>query len=78
MKGQISIFLALVFLVMFSIFGMTISTGMFIHDKINLQNGEAKYVLEEMDNLNNSKRLEVKDCANAFEIGDRLGIEVIK
>jgi hypothetical protein len=37
-KGQISVFLALVFFVMFSIFGMTISMGMFIHDKINLQN----------------------------------------
>jgi len=37
-KGQIAVFLALVFFVMFSIFGMTISMGMFIHDKINLQN----------------------------------------
>lgn len=38
MKGQITIFLALVFMVIFSIFGMTISMGMFVHDKINLQN----------------------------------------
>ncbi len=37
-KGQITIFLALVFMVLFTVFGMTISMGMFIHDKINLQN----------------------------------------
>lgn len=38
MKGQITIFLALVFFVLFTLFGMTISMGMFVHDKINLQN----------------------------------------
>ncbi len=38
MKGQITIFVALVFMVLFTLFGMTISMGMFIHDKINLQN----------------------------------------
>jgi len=38
MKGQITIFVALVFVVLFTVFGMTISMGMFIHDKINLQN----------------------------------------
>lgn len=37
-KGQITIFVALVFFVLFTVFGMTISMGMFIHDKINLQN----------------------------------------
>ncbi len=37
-KGQITIFVALVFTVLFTVFGMTISMGMFIHDKINLQN----------------------------------------
>ncbi len=38
MKGQITIFVALVFMVLFTLFGMTISMGMFVHDKINLQN----------------------------------------
>ncbi len=37
-KGQITIFVAFVFMVLFTLFGMTISMGMFVHDKINLQN----------------------------------------
>lgn len=37
-KGQISIFLVLVFMVIFVLFGMTVSMTMFVHDKINLQN----------------------------------------
>ncbi len=37
-KGQISVFLALGFLVLFTMFGMTINVGMVVHDKINIQN----------------------------------------
>ena len=37
-KGQISIFLALAFLILFTMFGMTINIAMVVHDKINLQN----------------------------------------
>jgi len=37
-KGQISIFMALIFMVIFTLFTMTVSLSMFIHDKINLQN----------------------------------------
>lgn len=37
-KGQISVFLALGFLVLFTMFGMTINVGMIVHDKINIQN----------------------------------------
>lgn len=37
-KGQITIFMALIFMVIFTMFTMTVSLSMFIHDKINLQN----------------------------------------
>lgn len=37
-KGQISVFLALGFLVLFTMFAMTINVGMVVHDKINVQN----------------------------------------
>ena len=37
-KGQISVFLALGFLVLFTMFAMTINVGMVVHDKINIQN----------------------------------------
>lgn len=37
-KGQISVFLALAFLALFTMFAMTINVGMVVHDKINLQN----------------------------------------
>lgn len=37
-KGQITIFVALVFIVLFTVFGMVVSFGMFVHDKVNLQN----------------------------------------
>lgn len=37
-KGQISVFLALGFLVLFTMFGMTINIAMVVHDKIVLQN----------------------------------------
>jgi len=37
-KGQITIFMALIFMVIFSLFMMTVSLSMFIHDKINVQN----------------------------------------
>jgi len=48
-----------------------------ISDKINLTNGEAKYILKNISNTN-GERLEVTDCALAYELGDQLGIEVIK
>jgi len=38
LKGQITIFMALSFLVVFTLFSMTVSLSMFIHDKINVQN----------------------------------------
>jgi hypothetical protein len=37
-KGQVSVFLALGFLVLFTMFGMTINVAMVVHDKINVQN----------------------------------------
>lgn len=37
-RGQISVFLALGFLVLFTMFAMTINVAMVVHDKINLQN----------------------------------------
>ena len=37
-KGQITIFMALIFMVIFTLFTMTVSLSMFIHDKINVQN----------------------------------------
>ena len=37
-KGQISIFMALIFPVLFVFFAMTINIGLLVHDKINLQN----------------------------------------
>ncbi len=38
LKGQITIFMALSFFVVFTLFSMTVSLSMFIHDKINIQN----------------------------------------
>ena len=38
LRGQITIFMALSFLVVFTLFSMTVSLSMFIHDKINIQN----------------------------------------
>ncbi|MCO5114726.1 MAG: Tad domain-containing protein, partial [Bdellovibrionaceae bacterium] len=37
-KGQISVFVGLTFLVLFTLFAMTINVGMIVHDKINVQN----------------------------------------
>ncbi len=37
-RGQISVFLALGFLVLFTMFAMTVNVAMVVHDKINLQN----------------------------------------
>ncbi len=37
-RGQIAIFLALIFVVLFTLFGLTINVSMVVHDKINLQN----------------------------------------
>ena len=37
-KGQIAIFVVLVFQVLFILFAMTINVGLVVHDKINLQN----------------------------------------
>lgn len=37
-KGQISVFIGLTFLVLFTLFAMTINVAMVVHDKINVQN----------------------------------------
>ena len=37
-KGQMSIFIVLIFQVLFVFFAMTINIGLVVHDKINLQN----------------------------------------
>ncbi len=37
-KGQVSIFLAFAFVIMFTLFGMTIHVGMVVSNKINIQN----------------------------------------
>lgn len=37
-KGQISVFVGLTFLVLFTLFAMTINVAMVVHDKINVQN----------------------------------------
>ena len=37
-RGQIAIFIALIFQVLFVFFAMAINVGMVVHDKINLQN----------------------------------------
>lgn len=37
-KGQITVFVALSFLILFTMFAMTVNVAMVVHDKINLQN----------------------------------------
>ena len=37
-RGQTSIFVALIFQVLFVLFAMALNIGMVVHDKINLQN----------------------------------------
>ncbi len=81
--GQMSIFLALVFQVLFVFFAMVINIGLLVHDKINLQNAVdlgAYYaaqrqaeILNEIAHLNYEIRQEYKLLAFRYNVIGTLG-----
>ncbi len=81
--GQMSIFLALVFQVLFVFFAMVINIGLLVHDKINLQNAVdlgAYYaaqrqadILNEIAHLNYSIRQDYKLLAFRYSVIGTLG-----
>lgn len=82
-RGQMSVFLALVFQVLFVFFAMVINIGLMVHDKINLQNSvdlgayyaaqKQAEILNEIAHLNYQIRQEYKLLAWRYWVLGTLG-----
>lgn len=85
-KGQMAIFIALFFQVLFVFFAMAINVGLVVHDKINLQNavdlaayyGAAKQaeVLNQMAHINYQMRQNFKLLVWRYRVLGSLGLDV--
>jgi len=81
--GQVSIFLALIFQVLFVFFAMVINMGLFVHDKINLQNavdlgafyaaGKQAELMNEIAHINFQIRQDYKLLAFRYHVLGTLG-----
>src|ERR1700679_743889 len=81
--GQMSIFVALIFQVLFVLFAMVINIGLLVHDKINLQNAvdlgayyaaeRQSEVLNEIGHINYQLRQDYKLLAWRYRVLGTLG-----
>ncbi len=81
--GQVSIFLALIFQILFVFFAMVINMGLFVHDKINLQNavdlgafyaaGKQAELMNEIAHINFQIRQDYKLLAFRYHVLGTLG-----